>query len=49
MRRYITYNDKMTTSNPFFFCETCYILLHYDSEGRLIYDDFKVYDYVHEM
>ncbi|KAA6371625.1 MAG: putative snRNA transcription factor, partial [Streblomastix strix] len=34
--RYVTYNDRMATEDPFFFCEHCYRPLHYDFEGRIL-------------
>ena len=35
----------MAAENPCFFCEGCYDALHYDQSGRILYDDFAVYDY----
>jgi snRNA-activating protein complex subunit 3 len=43
--RKVTYEDKMSPQSPCFFCEYCYYLLHYSEDGRLLYDDFRVYDY----
>ena len=28
-----------------FYCSNCYDMLHYDTDGQLLYDDFTVYDY----
>lgn len=44
----VTYDDKWAPTNPSFFCENCYYLLHYSQSGTLMYDDFRVYDYYHE-
>jgi len=46
--KFVTYNDKHTPVNPFFFCERCYHPFHYDQHGELLYDDFQVFDYVHD-
>ncbi|KAH7816924.1 putative snRNA-activating protein complex subunit 3-like protein [Monocercomonoides exilis] len=46
--RYVTYQDRMATEDPFFFCEHCYRPLHYDFEGRVLYNDFEVFPYYHE-
>lgn len=46
--RYVTYNDRMATEDPFFYCEHCYRPLHYDYEGRVLYSDFEVFPYYHE-
>ncbi|KAL4560139.1 hypothetical protein LXL04_032288 [Taraxacum kok-saghyz] len=43
----VTVDDKWTPENPCFFCGICYYMLHY-SNNQLIYDDFKVFDYIHE-
>jgi len=44
----VTYGDKLTTHNPFFFCERCYHSLHYDKDGKHLYTDYQVWDYVHD-
>lgn len=46
--RKVTYEDKLAPACPTFFCEQCYYLLHYNKDGCLLYNDFKVYDYYHE-
>ncbi|ETO37015.1 hypothetical protein RFI_00047, partial [Reticulomyxa filosa] len=38
--KFVTYGDKYTTHNPFYFCQKCYFPLHYDRNGNLLYDDF---------
>ncbi len=46
--RYVTYGDKYTTHDPFFWCETCYHPFHFDKKGNRLYDDFEVYAYFHD-
>jgi hypothetical protein len=45
VRRYVTYGDRLSAENPAFFCERCYDILHYDAQGRLLYDDYTVFEY----
>ncbi|KAL4185916.1 hypothetical protein AMTRI_Chr10g8170 [Amborella trichopoda] len=40
----VTYDDKWAPTNPSYFCENCYYLLHYSKDGSLLYNDFTVYD-----
>ena len=46
---FITVNDRLAPENPCSFCETCYTALHYDGSGRLLYNDYRVYPYYHEL
>eukprot|EP01100_Stratorugosa_tubuloviscum_P005139 TRINITY_DN2335_c0_g1_i2.p1 TRINITY_DN2335_c0_g1~~TRINITY_DN2335_c0_g1_i2.p1 ORF type:complete len:485 (+),score=169.70 TRINITY_DN2335_c0_g1_i2:64-1455(+) len=46
--KFVTFEDKLAPESPSFFCQKCYQQLHYDFEGRLLYDDFEVYPYFHE-
>ncbi|KAJ4456011.1 putative snRNA transcription factor [Paratrimastix pyriformis] len=46
--RYVTYRDRLAPEEPFFYCERCYGPLHYDSQGKLLYNDFEVFRYFHE-
>lgn len=41
----VTYNDNHTPHSPFFWCEECFRLLHYDANGQLIYKGFLVFPY----
>ena len=41
----MTYGDRLAAENPAFFCEQCYDVFHYDSNGQILYDDFTVFDY----
>lgn len=43
----VTVDDKWAPENPCYFCDLCYYMLHYVN-GSLLYNDFSVYDYVHE-
>ncbi|KAI3723605.1 hypothetical protein L2E82_35335 [Cichorium intybus] len=43
----VTVDDKWTPENPCYFCGICYYMLHY-SNNQLIYNDFKVFDYIHD-
>jgi len=45
--KWVTYGDRLTTQNPFFFCNKCYYKLHYNENGDLITTDYRVFDYVH--
>jgi hypothetical protein len=45
----VVLDDRLTVENPTFFCQHCYHLLHYDQHGELLYDDFDVYPYLHDM
>ena len=40
---YAVYDDVLCVDTPTFLCDHCYKRLHYDTEGRLLYADFKVY------
>ncbi|PIN20038.1 hypothetical protein CDL12_07274 [Handroanthus impetiginosus] len=43
----MTVDDKWAASNPCYFCDVCYYMLHY-ANGSLLYSDFRVYDYYHD-
>ncbi|XP_059301444.1 snRNA-activating protein complex subunit isoform X1 [Lycium ferocissimum] len=43
----VTVDDKWAAENPCYFCDLCYYMLHY-VEGTLLYDDFSVFEYLHE-
>jgi len=45
--KWVTYGDRLTTQNPFFFCNKCYYKLHYDINGNLLSTNYRVFDYVH--
>jgi len=41
----VTYGDRLAHENPFFWCESCYKLYHYNANGVILYSDFQVYPY----
>nr|XP_043632882.1 snRNA-activating protein complex subunit-like [Erigeron canadensis] len=45
--RKVTVDDKWAPENPCYFCGICYFMLHY-SDNKLVYDDFQVFDYIHD-
>lgn len=47
--QFVVYDDRLASKNPTFFCQHCYHCLHYTAEGALIYGDFCVFDYLHDM
>ncbi|KAF9562815.1 small nuclear RNA activating complex, polypeptide 3 [Mortierella alpina] len=42
---YITIDDRLAGETPSYFCEECYDVFHYDEDGNILYDDFKVFLY----
>lgn len=46
--KYVTYGDRFAPESPYFYCNTCYQQFHYDHEGNLLYEDFKVFPYYHD-
>ena len=45
----VVYDDRLAVDNPTFYCQHCYHMLHYDEQGNLLYNDFKVFPYLHDM
>ncbi|KAF9966611.1 small nuclear RNA activating complex, polypeptide 3 [Mortierella alpina] len=45
---YITIDDRLAGETPSYFCEECYDVFHYDVDGNILYDDFKVFLYAHD-
>ncbi|KAF9580187.1 small nuclear RNA activating complex, polypeptide 3 [Lunasporangiospora selenospora] len=45
---YITIDDRLSGSTPCYFCERCYDNFHYDKDGSILYDDFRVFVYAQE-
>ncbi|KAM3936885.1 snRNA-activating protein complex subunit 3 [Leptodactylus fuscus] len=43
--KWVTNQDSLATDDPCFFCEVCFKMLHYDSEGNKL-GDFVAYAYV---
>jgi hypothetical protein len=44
----VTYDDRAAPHSPFFWCDDCYGLMHYDAEGAALYTDFSVFPYTQE-
>ncbi|KAJ8540692.1 hypothetical protein ON010_g12536 [Phytophthora cinnamomi] len=38
--KYVCYGDRLSMMDPMFFCNRCYRAAHYDSNGKLLYNDF---------
>ena len=47
--KFVVYDHKLVDRSPTFFCEECYDKYHYNNNGTLLYDQFKVYPYYHEL
>jgi len=47
--RYVVFGDRLADTSPCFFCQHCYHALHYSKDGRLLYDDFTVFPYLHDL
>lgn len=45
----IVFGDRLAATNPAHYCETCYYNLHYDVDENILYDDFRVFPYVHDF
>ncbi|GLE10833.1 hypothetical protein PINS_up023090 [Pythium insidiosum] len=46
--KYVCYGDRMSISDPMFFCERCYRAAHYDKDDKLVYSDFQVFPFIQE-
>ncbi|KAF9303253.1 small nuclear RNA activating complex, polypeptide 3 [Mortierella antarctica] len=46
--QFVTLDDRLAGESPCYFCQQCYYAFHYDIKGNLLYDDFRVFPYVHE-
>lgn len=42
---YVTVDDRLAGETPCYFCEQCYDSFHYDVDGNILYDDFRVFRY----
>ncbi|ETO35081.1 hypothetical protein RFI_01993 [Reticulomyxa filosa] len=45
--KFVSYDDKYTTESPFYFCKNCFISFHFDTNGKLLYNDFTAFEYDH--
>lgn len=46
--RKLTWDDKNTPHNPFYWCRECFNMMHYGDDGRVLYTDYKVFPYSHD-
>ncbi|KAG7390724.1 small nuclear RNA activating complex, polypeptide 3 [Phytophthora pseudosyringae] len=46
--KYVCYGDRLGLVDPMFFCNRCYRAAHYDSEGKLLYNDFLSFPFVQD-
>ncbi|KAF9357183.1 small nuclear RNA activating complex, polypeptide 3 [Mortierella sp. AD094] len=42
---YVTVDDRLAGETPCYFCKPCYDAFHYDVNGNILYDDFRVFEY----
>ncbi|KAI1315222.1 small nuclear RNA activating complex, polypeptide 3 [Mortierella claussenii] len=42
---YVTIDDRLAGETPCYFCRSCYDAFHYDVDGNILYDDFRVFEY----
>ncbi|KAF8982237.1 small nuclear RNA activating complex, polypeptide 3 [Entomortierella lignicola] len=42
---YVTVDDRLAGETPCYFCKQCYDEFHYDEDGNILYDDFRVFEY----
>lgn len=41
----VTYNDMVAQDCPAFWCQACYLMLHYTNDGELLDPAHKVFEY----
>ncbi|KAK1937801.1 snRNA-activating protein complex subunit 3 [Phytophthora citrophthora] len=46
--KYVCYGDRLAVVDPMFFCNRCYRAAHYNSNGKLLYDDFLSFSFVQD-
>jgi snRNA-activating protein complex subunit 3 len=46
---FVVYNDRLAATSPAFYCRHCHHMLHYTVDDTLLYDDFVVFPYLHDM
>lgn len=47
--KHIVFGDRLAPQSPYYCCEHCEFLLHYSADGDLIYGDFAIFPYVHDL
>lgn len=45
----LTVDDRLAPENPCAFCKDCFESLHFNSKGRIVYDDFSLYPYIGDV
>ena len=46
---FVVYYDRLAAVSPMFYCRHCHHMMHYRSDNSLLYDDFLVFPYLHDM
>mmetsp|Transcript_2332 Transcript_2332/g.3589 ORF Transcript_2332/g.3589 Transcript_2332/m.3589 type:complete len:326 (-) Transcript_2332:785-1762(-) len=46
--KFVVYGDRLLERSPSYLCQQCYFMLHYSQSGQLLYDDYRVYPYLHD-
>lgn len=46
--KFVCYGDRLSVSDPMFFCNRCYRAAHYGQDGQLLYSDFQSFPFVQE-
>lgn len=46
--KFVCYGDRLSVSDPMFFCNRCYRAAHYGRDGQLLYNDFQSFPFVQE-
>ncbi len=44
----VTYDDPQTPHTPYFWCEECFKMMHYDAAGLATYTNYRVFPYSFE-
>jgi hypothetical protein len=40
---HVTYGDAAADTHVYFWCNQCYVAMHYDADGRLLQSDYRVF------
>ncbi|DAZ98672.1 TPA: hypothetical protein N0F65_008798 [Lagenidium giganteum] len=46
--KFVCFGDRLSISDPMFYCERCYRTAHYDNAGQLIYADFQSFPFIQD-
>ena len=47
--KHVVIGDRLAPESPYYCCDHCEFALHYTLDGDLIYDDFSIFPYVHDV